>query len=346
MRVRRRHRLRKVLAWGTVALLASLGGGLLFAYYYVTDSETIARMVKTTLPKYLKGTTVEVGRARVRPFTGEVLLTHLQVRQVLDGRPFRALKVPWLSVRHNPRDLLRGRFEPSTVVVTHPTLRLGQRLDGTWNLQGLLASPWPGPVMKNPPVQILNGTVELSDGPPDAPALAILRDVALTVEPAGEGRLTFEGTAKGDTFDRVSIQGTVDVRTGRVELKGDLARLALADPLRGRLPAEWKPAVERLGLTGGEVDLTIRKVAYDPAASPAFAYDVSGRLRGGVLNCPKLPFPLNDLAAGFAARDGVFTVARAEGFYGATAVRVESGAFALDDPASGPLALDMEVVDL
>ena len=34
--------------------------------------------------------------------------------------------------------------------------------DGTWNLQGLLADPWPGPWLdKTPPILIENGTVEL-----------------------------------------------------------------------------------------------------------------------------------------------------------------------------------------
>ena len=162
----------------------------------------------------------------------------MTVRQTLDGVPFQAVRIPWLNVRHNARAMLEGQFEPSEVVVAQPTLRLRRRKDGTWNLQGLLADPWPGPVMKTPPVQIQNGTVELSDGAPDAPAVAILRDVAVRVESAGKGRLAFEGTAKGDTFDRLSVKGTIDLATGRVELQGDLARLAISETLRGRLPAE------------------------------------------------------------------------------------------------------------
>lgn len=346
MRVRRRHKLRRVLAWGTVALLASLGGGLLFAYSYVTDSENLARAVKTVLPKYLPATKIEVGRARVNPFKGEVHLTQLLVRQTIDGKSFLAAKLPWISIRHNPRDLLNGRFEPSEVTILHPTLTLCRRLDGTWNLQGLLANPWPGPAMKTPPIQILNGTVELSDDAAKGSRTAVLRDVNIKIDAAGPGVLSFEGRAKGDTFDRVNIEGIVDIKTGRVELKGDLARLAVSDPLRGRLPIEWRPAVERLGLTAGEIDLTIGRVVFDPNATPKLHYDVSGRLRSGVWNCPRLPFPLNDLVAGFAVRNGLFTLGGAEGFYGTTAVRVEKAAVSLDDPERGPFALQMEVWDL
>lgn len=344
MRIRRRHYLRKLLAWGLVVVPASLGGGLWFAYSYWTDSVTLARLVKATLPRYLPGSRVEVGRAKVKPLTGEFHLTQLVVFQSVDGVAFPAVKVPWLSVR--APEMLQGRFEPTEVTVAQPTLRLVRRADGTWNLQGLLARPWPGPVMKTPPVKIVNGTVELCDGPGAVPGTAVLRDVAVTVEAAGEGKLTFDGTAKGDTFDRLSVRGLVDVKTGRVELEGDLARLAVAGPLRGRLPAELKPVVEQLGLTGGEVDLTRVKVVSNPAARPSLRYDVAGRLRGGVWNCPKLPFPLGNLSGGFAARDGVFTVDQVEGFYGTTVVRVAAASFSIADPAAGPFDLALEVNDL
>ena len=126
---------------------------------------------------------------------------------------------------------------------------------------------------------------------PSAPAAAILRDVAVRVESAGKGRLAFEGTAKGDTFDRLSLKGTVDVATGRVELQGDLARLAISDPLRGRLPAELKPAVERLGLTGGEADLRIGRVAFDPAADAQAPLRRLGPAPRGGLELPQAPVP-------------------------------------------------------
>jgi hypothetical protein len=342
-----RRRLRKVAFWGMAVLAASLSGGLWFAYVYITDSDTIARVVRAGLPRYLPGSLVELARARVRPFVGEVSLTQVTLRQVLDGTPFLTARVPWLSVRHDPRAMLEGRFEPSEVVATHPTLRLRRRKDGSWNLQGLLASPWPGPLMKTPPIIIQNGTVELAgDDELQTPAVAILRDVAVKIESAGPGRLAFEGSAKGDTFDRLSVHGTVDITTGRVEFAGDVARLTIAEPLRGRIPAEFRPLVQRLGLTGGEIDLRINRIAYDPAADVEIRYDVAGHLHAGVLACPKMPFPLNDLTAGFAVRDGVVTLDRAEGYYGTTTVRVERGVFTVGDPERAPLDLAVEIIDL
>ncbi len=284
-----------------------------------------------------------MGKARLRPFAGHLRLNHIFINQVIDGQPFLTAKIPWLEFHANPKDLVKGRFDISGVDVAQPTLRLCRRGDGTWNLQGLLASPWPGPVMKTPPITIRNGTVELVDG---AKGVAVLREVGVKVEDAGPGKLSFEGSAKGDSFDRLLINGTVDIKTGRVECGGDLARLVVSETLRGRVPTEWKPEVDKLGLTAGEIDVTCNRIVYDPTQSPALRYDISGRLRGGVWNCARLPFPLNDLTGGFAARDGVFTVAHAEGFYGETTVQIDKAAFALDDPECGPLTLDLDVVDL
>ena len=40
------------------------------------------------------------------------------------------------------------------------------------------------------------------------------RDVAIKIEPGEDQQLTFEGSAKGDAFDRISLRGTVDCNSG------------------------------------------------------------------------------------------------------------------------------------
>ena len=349
MRIRKRHRLRRVLAWAFVLVAASLAGGVWFAYLYVTDSETLTRVIRSGASTFLPGATVDVGRAKVRVLAGELHLTHVAVRQVIDGVSFETLHIPWLNFRHDPRALYDGKFEPTDVVVAQPTLRVRRRADGTWNLQGLLASPWPATGVKTPPVVIENGTVEFSspDDPPGAKAAAVLREVKLRVVAAGPGKLSFDGSAKGDTFDRLAVQGLVDVKTGRVELSGDVARLVVTETLRGRLPAEFRPAASSVGLTAGEADVRINSLIYDPAAAVKVRYDVAGRLVGGVLNCKKfLPFPINDLTAGFALKDGEFTLDRAEGSFGGTTVHLDRGRFRLGDPERMPFDLELEIADL
>src|SRR5262249_31841236 len=146
------------------------------------------------------------------------------------GTPFQTLHIPRLNIQVNTRKLLHGELDVREVDVVWPTLRLCQRPDGTWNLEGLLAHPWPGPSLdKTPPIVIQNGTIELvsSDaspadpaGPPGASAGArggptgggkriatILDKVSLRIEQEQPGRFLyrFDGTADGDVLDRVRL---------------------------------------------------------------------------------------------------------------------------------------------
>ena len=213
--------------------------------------------------------------------------------------------------------MLKGKFEPREVVIAQPTLRLKQRKDGTWNLQGLLADPWPGPMMKTPPIRIQNGKIELIDGDVTRSPV-ILQDVTLEIKSPEASRprvrsWSSRGSAKGDAFSRLALKGTIDLGTGKLSLNGDVAGLAISATLRSRLPAELRSASEQVGMTGGEVDLRVGQVSYDPNASPSIRYDIGIQIRSGVWDCPHLPFTINDVSANLSARDGVIEIERATG---------------------------------
>ena len=61
------------------------------------------------------------------------------------------------------------------------------------------------------------------------------------------------------------------------------------------------------------IDLWLSQLVYDPQASPTIHYEASARLRAGVWNCRKLPFPINELSASVSVRDGRITIERAGG---------------------------------
>src|SRR4051812_6536305 len=149
--MRIRIRVGKLLFWGAFLLLACLGGAVGFAFWYVTDSETLAGLIKAEVPRYLPGSLVTVGRVRIRPFVGEIDVKEAHLIQTVDGAPFKAVKLPWLRIRHDPRAMLKRRFAPSEVVVAYPTFRLLRRKDGTWDLRGVVAYPWPCPALQTPP---------------------------------------------------------------------------------------------------------------------------------------------------------------------------------------------------
>ena len=117
--------------------------GLWLAYSYATDSATLAAAIRREAPKYLPKSRVTVERARVRPLVGEVSLANLLVWQTIDNREFLAIRGPWVYIRNDFSEVWHGRFVPREVIVAQPKLRLARRKDGSWNLQGLLADPWP-----------------------------------------------------------------------------------------------------------------------------------------------------------------------------------------------------------
>jgi hypothetical protein len=404
MRIARR--VAKVLFWGLVLCLSILAGGLWVAYWYITDSESVARLIREHAIRYFPHSVLEPGRVRTRLLAGEVVFRQLQLRQQVDGIFFEALKIPWLHIRINPRKLLQGHLEVRNVEVVEPALRLRRRRDGTWSFQDLFADPWPAPWIETPPITIRKATLELiSDedpapatvtepaggaasphppgatvvsvsGPaakpapraprspvplpltPTSPAMtgsglggnpAILRDVELKIEAAGGGvgQFNFEGSARGDMFDRLTLKGTVDMITGSVTLDGQLSGLTLSEPLRRRIPRELRPAVQAMALNSGVVDLELNAFRYDPAAAPGnrLHYQVVARLHEGVWECPKLPFTVNDVSAQIGIEDGRVTIEHARGSNGLTSLRAQ-GSLELGDPKHVPLDLRVDLIDL
>jgi hypothetical protein len=343
-----RTKTRKVVFWSVVLVLAMLAGGLGFAYSYVTDSATLAEAIRRGSPRYLRGSVVHVGRVQLRPLLGQVTLNHFRLSQSLDGRPFPTAQIAWMSIICDVKALAQGRFEPSEIALTQPVLRVRRRKDGTWNLQGLLADPWPAPPLTRlPTVLVKGGRLELIDDASDAPTM-VLQDAELTAKPApGGGPLRFEGSARGGPFDRVRFEGTYDPKTGRLDLsKGDLSRLALSDSLKRCLGLpDAGDQFDRLGLSGGEADFIVKAATYDPAATPALRYAGTARLRGATLTRDELPFRLSDVSATLALDGGRMVVEHAEGRNGKTTVHVQ-GSFASDDPEGGPLDLNVNVTDL
>ena len=378
------RRVAKVMLWVLMLCLSILGGGLWFAYTYVTDSETVARVIKNYASQFLPGSNIDPGRARLRPFVGELTLNNLQVYQ--SENSFPTIRVPYLKVMVNLRKLLRGELEFRQVSVVQPSLRLFHRPDGSLNLQGLLADPWPGPVLENaPPIVIKDGTLALvpedmatmieatpgsasiaartdvnpstgqdhqesatsSPKPTADPAVMILRDVNLTIEQVEGMLFRFEGSAQGDSLDRLQLSGTIDLKTGQTNLNGKLTGLTLSDALRRRVPREAQSAMRDLGLTGGVVDVELRQATYNPNQSPngQIHYSIGAWLRDGVWECSRLPFSVNKVSALISAEDGLITIDRAEGSNGRTTLRAR-GSMNVGDPKQEPMDLHIELIDL
>ena len=355
-------RLRRAMFWGTGLLVAAAAGAAWIAYNYATDSATLAAWIDAESPRYFPGSRLAIGRVKPRPLLGQVTLEDVELWQDLGGEveveaeaeagagpspDHLAARIAWLKVHVDTSALLDGRIEPSEIVVAYPEVRLRRRPDGTWNVQGLLADPWPGPpVVRQPRVRIQNGIVHLIGD--DDREETVLREVSAAVEPTPEGLLRFEGTARGGAFDRVRLAGTIDPATGRLSLEsGELAQLEVGEALLRQVPVEARPALEAAGLEAGAFDLAVRSLTFDPGATPRLRYDVGVRLRSGLWQGPQLPFPLDDVEADVSVRDGLLTVDRAEGRNGAMRAGVRPGAtIDLAGSGDGPFDLTLDVREL
>src|SRR6516162_5950720 len=122
-------RVQKTVFWAGLLLMAAAAALVGFAYSYVTDSATLAAVIRDEAPRFLPGSTLNVGRVQVRPLIGQVILSQMVLWQKVDDRPFTAAKIPWVSVKHDLQALVQGRFEPREVVVAQPTLRVRRRND-------------------------------------------------------------------------------------------------------------------------------------------------------------------------------------------------------------------------
>ena len=171
-----------------------------------TEGDTLVEVVRREAPRYLPGARFDLIRARIKPFAGEVVFHAISLGDGGPGGPASVAQLPYLQINYNPWAMLHGRFEPSLVVVPRPTIRLRRRPDGTWNFQGLLADPWPGPRGgTTPPIQVKDGTVELI-GDEAGTLLKVLTDVSVDIPAVAAGEpIPFELSAKGDLFERFRV---------------------------------------------------------------------------------------------------------------------------------------------
>lgn len=344
--MRRPGRLRKLVLWTLALLMAVVVGGAIAAYHYVTEGETLVALIRQEAPRFLPGCRVDLIEARIRPVAGQVILNALSVGDNSPGGLAALAYFPYIQVDYNPWAMFHGRFEPSRVVLPRPTIRLKRRPDGTWNCQGLLADPWPGPTGgATPAVVVKDGTVELiGEGEGEgATVLKVLTGVELAVPAlaASGGPVPFELTAKGDLFEEVHLKGAV-APDGSVALgPGKLVRLNLSASFRDRLPPEATALVDQVGLAAGEVDARWTTLVVDPASPRPVRCEGTAHLRRGTVKCPRLPFPISDVSVDAEVRDGEVIVTSAQGIDGATALAVR-GHFALDDPAGSPFEVTAE----
>ena len=99
------RRIVKILLLLVVLSVSTLVGGVWFAYWYLTDGETVAKLIREQGIRYFPHSVLKPGRVDVQALRGELVFRQLQLIQRVDGAQFETLYLPWLNVKINLRKL-------------------------------------------------------------------------------------------------------------------------------------------------------------------------------------------------------------------------------------------------
>ncbi len=318
-------------------------------YLYRRVDEQIRRRLEEKLSQHFTGLKVKVDSAHLVEGEGIEVRGLSLLEPGVEGPRAEILNVEsvFLTSRFQVQDLIRG-FEPEVtqVLVRHATLHATCRPDGSWNTSPL----WPLPQFsaRPPDVKYEDGVVEIVDLTKSPSSALTLRNVNLTltapadppsvartsVGPGGnefrpaklssDGSLRqLRGTVASEYFHQMSVEGLIDPDRGPWSLAGSVEGLAISPELREALPGTLSERMAKLGSLRGQATLNFR-LGYDPAAAPAFRFDLSGRLVQGNVDDRRLPHPLTDLRAAFRVSNEGIAVDNLLALCGPSSVRIAS----------------------
>ncbi|WP_347244474.1 AsmA-like C-terminal region-containing protein [Thermogutta sp.] len=228
------------------------------------------------------------------------------------------------------KELLSGDVPVERVIVRRPHVRIACGTDGQWNISRLLPLPkLPG--SKHPPVYIENGMMEIIDLRGPIPSVIAYRDIQMEIssesrsqsDGSNAGSRKFRGTMTGDFVRRIDIEGTFDSGAPCLRLTGAVDSLELSPECQAAFPREVRRTLRPLEHLRAQLSLTFH-IFCSAGSNPVVDYDLSGQVRRGRLDDPRLPYAITDIRGYFtAARDEVsFTDVTA--FSGSTAFVVRS----------------------
>ncbi len=318
-------------------MLAAVGGGVAAFVFYRQAGEEIRSRVESRLAQHYKGLKVSVRSAELVEGTG-IRVRNLSILEPGAEGPCAELMTIEEMVLECPtewQELIKGDPAVSRVTVRRPTLRTTHRPDGQWSSAKLLPLPQFG---DHPPeVVVENGVVEIFDPMKAATNNLSLRDVNLSILPvlanaplpisserqgasaaglpnaAGAtfgvrpGMRRLQGMFASDGLRRVEFEGVIDVKKFAYSLRGRAETVDISPELRDSLPSPLAAKLTAIGGLRGQGNLQFQ-ASYDAASGAPMQYNLSGRLRRGRLDDPRLPHTLSDMRATFHVDNGGYSI--------------------------------------
>lgn len=145
------RRVARILFWGLVLCFTSLAGGLWCAYSYITDSETISKIIREHAVRYLPRAILDPGRVRPRVLAGELTFHDLRLRQAIDGDLFKRCGFPSCSFRSTRESWLKASLSPAGSWSASPHYGCAVARTGPGTFRACSLIPGPARGSKHPP---------------------------------------------------------------------------------------------------------------------------------------------------------------------------------------------------
>ncbi len=257
-----------------------IGAALLALYFYHRMDEEIRRGFENLLVKQYPGLRIKVRSAMLMKGEGIAVRGLSIIDPAAEGPGAELLSYDEciLACSTDFSDLYSGQIRPTRVTIRRPTLRMTRRADGTWSAARLL--PLPKFDDASPEVRFENGTIEIFDPTKAVACTFTLRNVNLTLSPLGLAggpveatrRRRIQGTATGDYFRQVSIEGEIDPDLPALGLSGTIDGVEISPKMRNVLPASCGCDPSALASLRGQTEVRFR-VGYDPAARQQWKFE-------------------------------------------------------------------------
>ncbi len=300
---------------------------MLFFYHRIDDE--IRRRVESRIADQYPELTVSVRAARLIAGQG-IEVRGLSISEPGVSGPTAELayfEELFLQGDTDWKELVQGELPITNIIIRRPTIRITHRPDGSWSAAKL----FPLPKLGDTPPQgtIENGVVEISDPLKNQSSVFTLRDIHLEFKPddrvraSADGRtaMQLQGRLSGDHLRHIDVAASFAPSGEHWSAHGAVEELDFSPELTRSLPGVISRKLAELGslraLMKGRFS-----VHRDPAANPAFGFELAGQVARGRIDDPRLPYPLTDLRAAFQCNAQGLIVTDATARSGQSTLRV------------------------
>jgi hypothetical protein len=295
----------------------------------VRINEELRRRVESAVAEHVPHLGVQVQGADLVSGMGIVIrgLAITDPRAPTARRQVLWIDEVWLACDTHLAELALAKPRLTAVRIRRPMVHAYRDEAGSWNLASLAMLLRPGGRTHSLPVSVEDATVLVEDG-----GLRIretFRSGRLDVRPltdsAEEGTVwAVRGGGTADSFQSVTVEGTVRPQGGDFDLRGSLEGLECgprtAGLVKAGLPVSGRDWGQDLAAFTGTVDLSWQAAGRLTAWQQA-SWRLSGAVSRGRIEHPSLPLPIADVAASFTADPAGFSLDSATGRSGVTILR-------------------------